>query len=528
MRNLWAPLWPWVRLILQRRRRLLVGSLLMALTLTAGIALLGLSGWFITSAGLASLLLSVGIAVYLDVYVPGAGIRGFALTRTIARYLERLYNHDTVLRLLADLRVRLFAQISRLPLPELNRQRSSQWLNRLTSDLDTLDNLYLRLLAPPMVALLIIIGVSGVMWWVLPNAALLIFLGLMVLLSLSTALPATLGMRHSGELTVLTEQLRIHSVDHLRGNAELTAAGYASEHAVRLSGTSDALHARQQSLARAIGFTQSLVNAGLALLMAGVLLLGVQAYIADQLSGPVLVMLLLGLLALNEAFANLPRSFAHFGQTLAAAKRLNDMAPDIEQAPDHAKSLADAPTLRPTLRIVVGDTSVKLQQGECCVITGTSGSGKSTFATQLALPHLAHTAWLTQDTKLFNDTLANNLLLGNPKATDEQLWQVLEWVALADRVEQSAQGLDTWVGENGLALSGGEQRRVALARVILRWLQSEVRWVILDEPFRGVDDETAAKIMQQLTPQLANKGMVWLSHEAPEFLTPHCILKLGA
>lgn len=517
-------LWPWVTVILQRRTRLVVGGLLLALTLTAGVALLGLSGWFITSAGLASVLLASGIAVYLDVYVPGAGIRGFALTRTIARYLERLYNHDTVLRLLADLRVRLFACISRLPVLHLNRQRSSQWLNRLTSDLDTLDNLYLRLLAPPLVAALTLSWVSVVLWWVLlndnPSAALCVFVGLWALLGLATLVPALLGKKHSAALTELTEQVRVHSVDHLRGHAELTAAGQAATHALQVSTHTDDLHARQQSLARVIGLVQSLVNAGLALVIAAVLIRGIQAYIDQSVSGPLLVMLLLGLLALNEAFANLPRSFAHLGQTIAAAKRLSDMAPDAE-LPVPILAISN------TLPVSANDQSFELTPSQYGVVTGASGSGKSTLAAQLALPRLAHTAWLTQDTKVFNDTVANNLLLGNPNATDEQLWQVLEWVALADRIEQSALGLDTWIGENGLALSGGEQRRIALARVVLRSLNPAVRWVILDEPFRGVDDTTATWIMQQIQPQWVDKGVLWLSHEAPSCVTPQFILELG-
>ncbi|MFC3851994.1 amino acid ABC transporter ATP-binding/permease protein [Salinispirillum marinum] len=517
-------LWPWITIILLRRTRLLVGGLLLALTLTAGVALLGLSGWFITSAGLASVLLASGVAVYLDVYVPGAGIRGFALTRTIARYLERLYNHDTVLRLLADLRVRLFARVSRLPVLQLNRQRSSEWLNRLTSDLDTLDNLYLRLLAPPLVAALTLTWVSVVLWWVLlndnPSAALGVFIGLWVLLALATLLPALLGKKHSAALTELTEQVRLNSVDHLRGHAELTAAGHAATHARQISAYADALHTRQNALARVIGLVQSLVNAGLALVITAVLILGIQAYIDQSVSGPLLVMLLLGLLALNEAFANLPRSFAHLGQTIAAAQRLNHMAPDAEPP---SSVIVDADTLA----VSANGQSFELVPGQCGVVTGASGSGKSTLATQLAMPRLAHTAWLTQDTKVFNDTVANNLLLGAPNASDEQLWQVLEWVALADRIEQSAQGLDTWIGENGLALSGGEQRRIALARVVLRSLNPAVRWVILDEPFRGVDDTTATWIMQQLQPHWVEKGVLWLSHEAPSCVTPQFILELG-
>ncbi len=116
--------------------------------LVAALGLLALSGWFITATALTGLVLASGGAAMLDVYVPGGGIRAFALTRTVARYLERLYNHDTVLRLLADLRGHMFAVLADLDAARLSRRRASDWLNRLTADIDTLDSLFLRLLAP--------------------------------------------------------------------------------------------------------------------------------------------------------------------------------------------------------------------------------------------------------------------------------------------------------------------------------------------------------------------------------------------
>src|SRR5690554_7272947 len=148
---------PWLRLLARRPGRLYLGVVLLALTSFSAIGLLALSGWFITASALTGMAIAMGVAASLDVYVPGGGIRFFALSRTVARYMERLYNHDTVLRLLADLRRRLFAAMAKLDEHTLAQRRSSDWLNRLTADIDALDSLYLRLLAPPAVALLVIV-----------------------------------------------------------------------------------------------------------------------------------------------------------------------------------------------------------------------------------------------------------------------------------------------------------------------------------------------------------------------------------
>ncbi|BBI50878.1 hypothetical protein HORIV_32990 [Vreelandella olivaria] len=154
MRAIYRDFRPWLLLLLRRRRRFLLGALLVFVTLIAGLALLGLSGWFITASALAGIALSMGLPARLDVYVPGGGIRFFALARTIARYMERLYNHNTVLTLLADLRYRVFGYLTRFDDARLRGERASDWLSRLTADIDTLDNFYLRLLVPPLVALL--------------------------------------------------------------------------------------------------------------------------------------------------------------------------------------------------------------------------------------------------------------------------------------------------------------------------------------------------------------------------------------
>ncbi|MCP1363614.1 thiol reductant ABC exporter subunit CydC, partial [Halomonas sp. BBD45] len=137
---------PWMKVLGRRRRRLWLGGLLILLTVAAAIGLLALSGWFITATAVTGLMLAAGIQATLDIYRPGAGIRFFAVGRSVVRYVERVYNHETVLRLLADLRAGMFTVMTRLDERVVGQLRASEWLNRLTADIDALDSLYLRLL----------------------------------------------------------------------------------------------------------------------------------------------------------------------------------------------------------------------------------------------------------------------------------------------------------------------------------------------------------------------------------------------
>ncbi|EWH01501.1 hypothetical protein Q427_13840, partial [Halomonas sp. BC04] len=201
---------------------------LLGLTLASAIGLLALSGWFITASALTGMALAAGLAVSLDVHVPGGGIRTFAVTRTVARYVERLYNHDTVLRLLADLRGTLFAVMAGLDERTLARRRASDWLNRLTADIDTLDSLYLRLLAPPLVALLAILLLSGFLALWVPVAGLAVAALLLSAWLWLTAGQAWLGMAPSHSQVNHLQRLRSQAIEHLQGQAELEATAPAT------------------------------------------------------------------------------------------------------------------------------------------------------------------------------------------------------------------------------------------------------------------------------------------------------------
>ncbi|NYS61762.1 thiol reductant ABC exporter subunit CydC [Vreelandella salicampi] len=538
--TLFDTLRPWLSALAKRRARLWLGALLMALTLFSALGLLAISGWFITATGITGLLLAAGVAASLEVYVPGGAIRFFAVSRTVTRYVERLYNHDTVLRLLSDLRTQLFGVLAGLDSRTLAKRRASDWLNRLTADIDTLDSLYLRLLAPPAVALVAILLLSGGVAIFVPRAGALLAAVLILGWLWLTLGQARLGMAASERHVHQLEALRSRAIEQLQGLAELEAYGSLADHRARL----DEIEMRLQHDQRTLGRLSALGNALEGWLVSAATLMtlwfAAQAWQAGTVSGPVMVMLVMAVLAMNEALGALPASFTWLGATKGAAARLNQL--NAQQMPTntevsqpvknaHTLTLENVHVHYPgALQPALTSLSLTLNPGERLAITGASGSGKSTLAALVSRqlsPTSGHitlggvplaqwpedtlrqrVAVLTQQTELLDDSLAANLRLANPEADDAALWRVLKNVDLAEWANTLPQGLKTRVGEGGRQLSGGQARRVALARLFLR----DPDLVLLDEPFAGVDELTAQHLSNFMDSWLAGRSVIYLVH----------------
>lgn len=532
---------PWLRLILQQRHRLWFGGLLMLATLAAGIGLLGLSGWFITATALTGLLLTAGVSVAFDVYVPGGGIRFFALTRTVSRYYERLYNHDTVLRMLARIRVRFFEQLAGSPASRRPARRSAHWLNRLTSDIESLDNLYLRLLAPAALALLSTLMVGLLMALVAPT-----LLWSMLPLALLPLILVRLARRNLLLTSSLGEQLqtlRGDLVDVMEGHRELAAALLWKQQTDLLVDSGQ--HQNRLTLAaeKETADAQALLQAATQMSIFVALIIGLGLWQDDALSGPVALMFALALFGLAEAFINLPAAFAQTGRTLGAARRLNQdtsgaassgPAAVSTQNPDPSATKATL-RLESVTRYINGEAlfaplNLTLQPGEHLGIVGPSGCGKSSILDMIAglvapddgtitveghsLSTTSPKQWLTgisylqQSPWLFDTTVEQYLRLADPTADDGRLWSVLHAVDLDELVASLFDGLASPLGDQAGLLSGGERRRLALAQTLLK----PAPLVLLDEPFTGLDGETAARVREGIRPWLASRTCVMVAH----------------
>ena len=506
-------------------RRMALGASLAAITVLAGMGLLGLSGWFIAATAIAGLHAASALA--FDVFAPSAGIRLLALGRTAARYGERLVTHDATLAALAALRERIFrgwagaAQIREL------LRRPARALFWLTSDLDALESLYLRLLTPAGAALCATAFAAATLGLMTPWLG--IALGIWML-AVGTAVSVGLffrSRRPAVRRALLTERLRAQTVDLVSGQTELVMAGRLAAQCAALEQTDRRLARADRRLHRLDTAASAIYSIAGSLTLAATLLAVGALVDRGQIGIPAAVLALLIALAAMEPFAALRRGALEAGRMWLAAKRLSPHCAEYAECADSGVTpdAADAPNAgdavilqRVSVRYpgsaidALQSLSLTIACGERVAVVGPSGAGKSTLMALLAGELAAHTgsirrlpfAWLSQRTDLFQDSLRENLLLAAPEAGDEALWHALESAGLAADIRGLNAGLETRLGESGLGLSAGQRRRLALARLLL---QSHLLW-LLDEPTEGLDAATAADVLARL--RILGEGRAWL------------------
>lgn len=550
---------PYAALLRRRRGAALLGAGLLLATVLSAVGLLGLSGWFITATGVTALAWAAGTRTFLEIFLPGSGIRFFALSRTVARYFERLRQHDVTLALLAALRGAVFARLAEQPAETLARLRDSALIDRLTADVDAIDNLLLRVISPGVVGVLLLLVLAVALsllaspWMLWPVGLLaLSIVGLCAL-----ALPA--GMRPGRALRARSERLHARIAESLAGLAELRAAGSLGRH----TATTQRLDARRlaqqlQRTRRAVGSEAAagvLVHwAALAAIVGGLAL-----FDATAMGPAAAVFAGLAILGCMEILPGLPAAFYRLGETQTAAMRLNgildanqgDAGSEVSSAPAQASDTTTALDMRGVglhfpgrVEPALDRIDLTIGRGERVAVVGASGCGKSSlvqlvgrlYAPQAGALYLfgqaaadtpvtwwrAQIGILTQHNELFADSVRANLLLGAPDADDEALWSALRVAALDDVIRDLPHGLDTWVGEHGTRLSGGQARRLALARVVLR----DAPLAILDEPCTGLDADTAARVRSGLDGWLSGRSALLLAHSVDSLPPSDRVLEL--
>ncbi|WP_020396092.1 thiol reductant ABC exporter subunit CydC [Thiolinea disciformis] len=532
-------MWRLLRLYKPYTAWMLLGLGLSLITVLANVSLLAISGWFISSMALAG-----ASAVSINYFTPAALIRGAAITRTAGRYGERLVTHEATFRLLAELRVWFYHQLEPRAAVLLEQYRSGDVLSRIRADIDTLNNVYLRILIPSTVALLASLIVVLVLAYYHPLLALAELSLLLLAAVLIPWLMSRLNQITSLQMIQSSTALRTQLVSDLQGMGELLVYGAADRQAVQLAHSSQLLVKQQQQLNRLNSFAQHALGFAANLAMWLMLVLAIPLVEQNQLAPAELAMLSLLALAGFEAIAAVPLAWQSWGETLAAAQRifaLSDQRPVVTEATQPRRL-----TVPITIRFeqvgfryqnngawVLQNFNFSLAPRQKVLILGANGSGKSTIVRLLLRfrePNSGHLllneqpiqhyaseavrarfAVAEQHTHVFNSTIMDNLLLANPEADSVQIEQACRAVLLHDFIQQQPDAYHTWVGETGVRLSGGQLQRLSIARALLK----PACFLVLDEPTEGLDPETALSMMRNILAWVESKeqGLLVITHQ---------------
>ena len=528
---------PFLRLFKFAKLPLFLGLVLMITGLASSIGLLTTSGWFLAATAIA------GLGTLFNFFYPSASVRGLAIGRTLFRYFEKLVTHDATFRILAKLRVQVFEKIIPLSPAVLNRYRNSDLLNRLVSDVDTLDSLYLRLIAPFITAIFVILAMCIGLSFI--NAPLALGLGVSLLL-LVLIIPTVfyqLGKKFGDKLVHSRALYRTQFLEFIQAQAELLLFNAEDKLKDNMAKTEANWQADQQKEANLSGFSTAFSLFLNGLIIAAMLWFSSQAEFGnDEYRMAFIALFTFAALASFEILMPLGSAFLHIGQVIASAERVTDI---IEQQPlvtfnGKAEFDQNATTLIETKDLsftyperqnrALENLNLTIQKGKKVAILGKTGSGKSTLLQLLVRNYDANQGqlflagkpiadyaedtlrsqfcFLTQRVHVFSDTLRQNLQFASAvNISDEKMIEVLNQVGLGKLLEQE-QGLNIWLGDGGRPLSGGEQRRLGLARILL----NDAPILLLDEPTEGLDRETERQILRLILAHAENKTLIMVTH----------------
>lgn len=515
---------------------LLLGIVLAILTLLASIGLLTLSGWFLAGTSLAGF---AGIYSF-NYMLPAAGVRGAAIFRTAGRYFERLVSHDATFRVLSHLRVFTFKKILPLSPGGIARFRQGEVLNRLVADVETLDHLYIRVISPIIAAFVVIMTIMFGLGLI--DARLANTLG-GIMLTLLVVLPFVFyyaGKPIGRDLTDLRGQYRTLLTSMLQGQAELTIFGALPRFRQNLAQLEEKWLRRQAQQANLTGLSQSLMILASGLTATLILWLAAGGIESHYMPEALIALFTFCALAAFESLAPVTVAFQHLGQVMASATRISHLIqqkPDVT-FPDKGGELLTQASLEindvcftyPEQPLqVLNHVNLNIESGQHVALLGKTGCGKSTLlqlinrafdCTQgnISLNNMPITDYdeatlrammsvVPQRVHVFSHTLRENLVMAKADATDEELEHVLHQVGL-DQLLDNDEGLNAWMGDGGRQLSGGEQRRLGIARALLH----NAPLVLLDEPTEGLDADTEQQILALLHHHCQGKTVLMITH----------------
>lgn len=528
-----------LRMLLPHWIPMVAGSLFGLITAASTVGLLALSGWFLSATAFAGL--SAAAAMAFNYFLPGAGLRFFAVSRTLGRYADRVISHDATFRLLESLRTWFYSRLEPLAPARLMQYRSGDLLNRIVADIDALDNLYLRVLSPTATAMLLSFFLLVFLLFFDRPAGVIAFAGL---LAAGLAVPLVAGGLGARVGRRIAEQLavfRMQIVEGVQGLSELLVFGGQGRYLEALQRRDRELLRLQLQMSVIRGLSTALITAISGTAVVLVLYRGAGLVNRGELHGADLALVALAVMASFEAVTPLPSAYQFLGRTRHAGKRLLEVVDPDPAVVYPARSAAEPRHCGVSFeQVVFGYRSgappvldgihFTVAGGERVAVLGATGAGKSTLAHLLVRfwdPHAGRIrlggqdirsfseadlrgriSVVSQQAHIFNASIRDNLRIARPRADDAQLWEALAAVQLDAFVRSLPAGLDTWTGESGRLISGGQARRLSVARA---FLHAAPVWV-LDEPTEGLDRETERRLMNTLLTLTAGRTVLLITH----------------
>ncbi len=523
-----------LKLVSVPRWRLAWAVLLGALTVSFGVGLMATSGYLISRAAEHPPILSLMVTI--------VAVQFFGIGRPFVRYLERLASHDMTLRVLGRLRARFFARIEPLAPAELGAYREGDLLSRMVADVDALQNLYLRGLEPPLVALVAGAVSVGAAAALLPAAGLVLAGGLLAGGLAVPALAGFLGARAGRRQAAARGQLSAELVESLRGASELVAFGAedAALDRVRAADRTLVALARRDALIAGLADGLELVVTGLTI--AGVLAVAIVAHDHGALNRVLIATLALLALAAFEAVTPLAASARDLSVTLAAGRRVLELT-DRDAAVRDPSEPAAAPNWPFAValegvrarypgepRPALDGVELRLEPGERVALLGPSGAGKTTIANLLLRFLDPEDGRVTlaghdlcdyrqddirrvisvagQESHLFAASIRDNLRIARADASEDEIMDALRAAQIWDWICRLPDGLDTYVGEEGRELSGGQRQRIVLGRALL----AGAPVLVLDEPTAHLDPETAGDLVDDVFSAAGDRTVLLITH----------------
>lgn len=511
---------------------MLLAAIFACLTIGSNIGLLAVSAYLISSAALHPSITELSMAI--------VGVRFFGISRAVFRYLERYVSHDATFRLLGAVRVWFYAKLERLAPARLMEWQSGELLSAIVSDVETLKEFYLRVLAPPLVAIIILTGTC--LFLSRYNISVVyLLIGAFIIAGLVLPVVVEFLQKNTGyELVAVRSELRSKFIDGMTGITELAAFEKTQQQAQIINQVNNRLLSLQNRVVKLSALTEAL---GLFVVNSTVwLALWIMIPLVEtrEINGIYLAVIVLTVQSSFEAVLSLPLAIHYLSESMAAAGRLFrivDTKPTVCER-GGIEDISDQKIVVEKLSfsyscqgpLVLDEISFSLDVGQRIGIVGPSGAGKST------LLHLFLRFWdyqhgsirlgghelkeynagqlraafgvVSQQTHLFNASIRDNILLAKPTASEKQLNQAIDHAELRSFIERLPQGYDTMVGQNGYALSGGERQRIAIARALLK----DAPILILDEPTVGLDALTEQSIMETIKKLMAGRTTIMITH----------------